>query len=165
MARGRGSLLAGRNQAPLSPDEVRRATNTFLGLDKTVNARYEEVARTGFSVCQDESGQEYGEIVFGPDIYPGPSVVDPNSALSLDAAAAHELTHYHRWKDKTALPDGSMEHVDEALTSLQAIMRYDRHLSESDVRQLISDAIQRVQLYVQKLEGDRRERQLREGVV
>ena len=157
MAKERGSLLAGRNQTPLSPEEVRRATNTFLGLDNTVSARYEGCAKTAFRVCQDESGQEYGEIVFGPDIYPGSSVVDPNSALSLDAAAAHELTHYYRWKDKIALPHGSMGYVDEALTSLQAIMRYDRHLSETDVRQLISDAVQRVQLYVQKLTGDIRE--------
>lgn len=150
---------------PLSAAEIRRATNVFLGLDNTVNTRYEEGATTRFRVCHDESDQEYGEIVFGPDIYPGWSVVDPNSALSLLAAAAHELTHYHRWKDKAALPNGSMEYVDEALTSLQAIMRYERHLSQSDMRQLISDAIQRVQLYVQKLEGDRRERQRREDVV
>ena len=157
MAKERGSLLAGRNQAPLSKDEVRRATNTFLGLDKNVNARYEEGARTAFWVRQEESGEQYGEIVFGPDIYPGRSVVDPNSALSLDAAAAHELTHYHRWKDKTALPKDLTEHLDEALTSLQAIMRYYQHLSEPDVRQLISDAIQRLQLYVQELEDARRE--------
>lgn len=157
MANERRSLLAGRNQAPLSPDEVRRATNTFLGLDNKVSTHYDEGARTAFRVCQDESGQEYGEIVFGPDIYPGSSVVDPNSVLSLDAAAAHELTHYYRWKDKIALPDGSMNHVDEALTSLQAIMRYDHHLSVTDVRQLISDAIQRIHLYVEKLSEDIRE--------
>lgn len=150
----RHSLLAGRNQAPLSADEIRRATNTFLGLDRNVNARYENGVRTAFWVREGELGEEYGEIVFGPDIYPGRSVVDPNSALSLDAAAAHELTHYHRWKDKTLLQD-STEHLDEALTSLQAIMRYDRQLSEQDVRQLISDAIQRLQLYVRELETAR----------
>ena len=155
MAKERRSFLAGRNQAPLSPEEIRRAINTFLGLEKTANARYEAGARTVFHVCEEDNGEQYGEIVFGPDIYPGHSVVDPNSALSLDAAAAHELTHYHRWKDKTALPEDSMEHLDEALTSLQAIMRYDRHLSDPDVRQLICDAIQRLQLYVQELEGER----------
>lgn len=153
MAKNRYSLLVGRNQAALSPDEVRRAINTFLGFDKNVNARYEQSARTAFRVRQEESGEQYGEIVFGPDIYPGPSVIDPNSALSLDAAAAHELTHYHRWKDKTALPKDSMEYLDEALTSLQAVMRYDRHLSEHDVRQLVCDAIQRLQLYIRELES------------
>src|SRR5262249_23584135 len=101
MAKKGYSLLAGRNQAALSPQEIRRVINTFLGLDKNVNARYEPSSRTVFWVRQEESGGQYGEIVFGPDIYPGPSVIDPNSALSLDAAAAHELTHYHRWKDKT----------------------------------------------------------------
>lgn len=152
MPNERQSLLAGRNRASLSPDEVRRATNTFLGLDKNVNVRYEANARTVFRVSRDESG-EYGEIVFGPDIYPGSSIVDPNSALSLEAAAAHELTHYHRWKDKIALPGDAVEHIDEALTSLQAIVRYGPHLSEADMRQLVSDATQRLQLYLQKLEG------------
>jgi hypothetical protein len=147
MPNGRLSLLAGRNNAPLSPDEIRRAINTFLGLDKDVNARHDPSSRTEFRVAKDASGQ-YGEIVFGPDIYPGSGVVDPNSALSLDAAAAHELTHYHRWKDKTALSEGSLEHLDEALTSLQAIFRYDRQLREADVRQLVADAIQRLQLFV-----------------
>jgi hypothetical protein len=144
------SLLAGRNLAPLNPDEIRRATNTFLGLDNTVNTRYAPDKRTIFHVIQ-ESGEDYGEIVFGPDIYPGTSVIDPNSALGLKAAAAHELTHYYRWKDKTALPDDSVEYLDEALTSLHAIMRYDRQLTERDVRELISDAIQRLQLFIQRL--------------
>ncbi len=148
----KGSLLAGRNQAPLSEEDIRRATNTFLGLDSTVNARYDPEGRTVFRVGREEFGEEYGEIVFGPDIYPGHSVVDPNAALGLRPAAAHELTHYHRWADKTVLPDDFMEFLDEALTSLHAIMRYDRHLSEHDVRQLISDAIQRLQLFIKSIE-------------
>jgi hypothetical protein len=149
----RVSLLAGRNPAPLSPEDIRRAINTFLGLDQYVNVRYEEGGRTVFRIDRDESGEEYGEIVFGPDVYPGRSVMDPNSALGLQAAAAHELTHYHRWKDKTEFPNPSMGHLDEALTSLQAILRYDRQLCDHDVRQLVSDAIQRLQLYVQDLEA------------
>lgn len=151
MAAERYSLLAGRNKAPLSQEEVRRAATTFLGLDQNVNARYDEGARTVFRVSTDDSGHEFGEIIFGPDVYPGASVVDPNSALSLDAAAAHELTHYHRWKDKTALAAGALEHLDEALTSLQAIFRYDKQLSHTDIRQLVSDAIQRLQLYAREL--------------
>jgi len=150
MPNERTSLLAGRNKAPLTNDEIRRASNTFLGLDKNVNARYDPQSRTVFRVSVDASGGRYGEVVFGPDIYPGSSVVDPNSALSLDAAAAHELTHYHRWKDKTALSAESLEHLDEALTSLQAIFRYDRHLCDTDVRQLVADAMQRLQLFVRE---------------
>jgi hypothetical protein len=123
-------------------------------LDQTVNVRYDESGRTVFRVAGEGVEEEYGEIVFGPDIYPGRSVIDPNSALGLQAAAAHELTHYYRWKDKTELPDRSMEHLDEALTSLQAILRYDRQLSEQDVRQLVCDAMHRLQLYVQGLEGN-----------
>jgi hypothetical protein len=74
--------------------------------------------------------------------------VDPNSALSVDAAAAHELTHYHRWRDKSDLKEPKLEYLDEALTSLQAIARYTQHLSETDKAQLVADAIQRIQLFV-----------------
>ncbi len=151
MSNGKYSLLAGRNQAPLSEEEIRRAINTFLGLDSSVNVRHEPNARTVFRVDHDDSGQEFGEIVFGPDIYPGAGVVDPNSALSLDAASAHELTHYHRWRNKAALSDDTLDHMDEALTSLEAILRYGRHLRDLDVLQLVSDALQRLQLYLQDL--------------
>jgi hypothetical protein len=89
--------------------------------------------------------------VFGPDIFPGGSVIDPNAALSVEAAAAHELTHFHRWKDKTVMAAVPLEHLDEALTSLQAILRYDRHLSDSDIRQLLADAVQRIVLFVNEL--------------
>lgn len=152
MLRDRRSLLAGRNRSPLDEHEIRRAHNMFLGFEPTINVRYESNAHTCFHIAHEENGEEYGEIVFGPDIYPGRGVVDPNSALGLKAAVAHELTHYHRWKDKTALPEEAPEHLDEALTSLQAIMRYDRELDAPDVRQLIADALQRLQLYAQALE-------------
>jgi hypothetical protein len=150
----RRSLLAGRNQSPLSQEEILRASNTFLGLDSAVSVRHVHNARTAFRVARDDTNDEYGEVVFGPDIYPGRSVVDPNSALSLTAAAAHELTHFHRWRDMIALPQDAVEHLDEAFTSLQAIFRYQRHLSEHDILQLVADSIQRLQLYVQSLERD-----------
>jgi hypothetical protein len=150
--RRKHSLLAGRNHAPLSQEDIRRAINTFLGLDQHVNVRYEGTARTVFHVNIAESGDEIGEIIFGPDIYPGRSVMDPNSALGLQAAAAHELTHYYRWKDKNELPHGSFGHLDEALTSLQAILRYSRNLSDQDILQLVSDAMQRIQLYHQEFD-------------
>ena len=141
-------LLAGRNQGPLGQVEIRRATNTFLGLDSTVNVRHDPSAQTGFRIARDESGDEFGEVVFGPDIYPGRGVVDPNSALSLDAAAAHELAHYYRWRDKTELPTNGMTPLDEALTSLEAILRYERHLKAHDIRMLVSDAVQRINIYI-----------------
>lgn len=147
------SLLAGRNNAPLSHDDIRRAATIFLGMEPNVSARYEASSLTVFRVDHDTSGLEYGEIVFGPDIYPGQGIVDPNSALSVDAAAAHELAHYFRWRNKTALNDNTLIHLDEALTSLEAIVRYERHLSPQDVRQLVSDATQRVCLHVQGLKG------------
>jgi hypothetical protein len=153
MPNDRSSLLAGRNKKPLTKDDILRATNTFLGLDGSVNARFDPGSRTAFCLSSDASGS-FGEIVFGPDIYPGESVIDPNSALSLNAAAAHELTHYYRWKDKLELADEGLEHLDEALTSLQAIFRYDRKLCESDIRQLISDAVQRIQLFLQEHQVD-----------
>jgi hypothetical protein len=101
-----------------------------------------------FRVDLDEGGTQFGEIVFGPDIYPGTSVVDPNSALSLVAAAAHELTHYHRWVDLQALSDNRLEHLDEAFTSLQAISRYYAELKDVDIRGLAADAMQRIKLFI-----------------
>ncbi len=141
-------LIAGRNQAPLEPNDVRRAINTFLGLDSTVVVRHDPTVQTGFRVSHDESGEEFGEVVFGPDIYPGRAIVNPNAALSLDAAAAHELAHYYRWRDKTELPVDTMTPLDEALTSLEAILRYEQHLKSHDVRMLVSDAVQRISMYI-----------------
>jgi hypothetical protein len=151
MPNQKSSLLAGRNKKPLTAEEIRRASTVFLGLDGKVNARHDPDSRTVFRVSVDESGVEFGEIVFGSDIYPGSSVVDPNSALSLDAAAAHELTHYHRWRDLTAISEEHLMHLDEALTSLQAIFRYEHQLNQTDLRLLVADAIQRIQLYVKEL--------------
>ena len=128
-----------------------------------MNTRYDPTVRTVFRVSNDDSGEEFGEIVFGPDIYPGSSVIDPNSALSLDAAAAHELTHYYRWKSKIALQETELEHLDEALTSLDAILRYGRDLNETDLRQLVSDAIQRLQLHIEELKEMQNKPESKEG--
>ena len=64
-------------------------------------------------------------------------------------AVAHEITHYHRWRDTTEINDTRLEAIDEALTSLEAILRFPRQLNEHDVRQLVSDAIQRLQIFAQ----------------
>src|SRR5438046_6071107 len=142
-------LLTGRNTAPLSDHEIKRVANVFLGLDRNVNVRYEENCRTVFRVSFDEqTGIEYGEIVFGPDIYPGGNIIDPNSAVTVDAAAAHEITQFYQWKDKAALEGESFEHIDEALTSLEAVCRYGGHLNETDKLRLVCDATQRLQLFI-----------------
>lgn len=130
---------------------MRRAINTFLGMDSSVNVRYDGNANTHFHVVKEGVEAEYGEIVFGPDIYPGPGIVDPNSALSLDAAAAHELTHYYRWRDKSELTDPRMKHLDEALTSLEAMLRYEKELKPVDMRGLVADALQRLHFYIAEL--------------
>ncbi len=144
------SLLAGRSLAPLADKDVKRAISTFLGLDPKAPVRYQEAARTSFRVYLDESGQETPEIIFGPDLYPGTGVLDPNSSLSMQAAAAHELTHYARWVDKTELSQDHLFEIDEALTSLESILRFQTKLGEHDIRQLVGDAIQRLQLFAQK---------------
>jgi hypothetical protein len=149
MPANRESLLAGRNGAPLDPRDVRRAINTFLGLDRSAPVRYEEGARTAFRVIVEEV-EEIVEIVFGPDLYPGIGVTDPNSSLSMQAAAAHELSHYYRWRDRTEIANEQLFEIDEALTSLEAILRFPRELSDHDIRQLVADAIQRLQIFSQK---------------
>jgi len=102
-----------------------------------------------------EGEEEVVEIVFGSDIYPGPGIADPNSSLSMEAAAAHELTHWRRWTDKTELVEDDLLEIDEALTSLEAAIRYGEKLSPHDIRQLIADAIQRLQIYSGKKQAVR----------
>lgn len=143
------SLLAGRNNAPLDELQVRRAFNTFMGMDLQVTreaVRFEPGSITGF---RPGAGEQAPEIVFGPDIYPGLNVINPNASLSMVAAVAHELTHFHRAEDLIHLPAGVLTHVDEALTSLQAILRYQGHLNPHDIRQLVEDAILRLQTFAQ----------------
>jgi hypothetical protein len=154
MPANRESLLAGRNQQPLDPKEIRRALTAFIGLEQKAPVRYEEDARTRFRVEMHET-EELAEIVFGPDIYPGAGVVDPNSSLSMEGAAAHELTHWRRWMDKTELVDEDLLEIDEALTSLEAAIRFGDRLSSHDIRQLMADAIPRLQLYSQRKQPPR----------
>jgi hypothetical protein len=145
------SLMTGRNLAPLSEEDKKRTTNTFMGLDPEAVVRFDAENRTVFRIANDPlTAEEYGEIVFGPDIYPGTNIVDPNSSLGLVAAAAHELTHLYRWRDKQAIDDESLEHIDEALTSLQAIANFGG-LKPVEVRQLAADAMQRLRLHLIQL--------------
>jgi hypothetical protein len=143
----RESLLAGRNAQPLSDDDVRRVYNTFLGLEPHLLVRYARGSRTVFRV--PAAGEDGGdcEVTFGEDIYPGNAVLDPNASLSMQAAVAHEVTHYFRWRDKTEINDLELEAIDEALTSLEAILRFPRDLNDHDTRKLVADAIQRLQLF------------------
>lgn len=142
------SLLDGRNVAPLTETEIRRASSTFMGLDNQVNVRYEAHGSTRFLTGVDEFQEEFGEIVFSSDLYPGTNIANPNSALSMKAAAAHELAHFYRWTDKSELPHGELTHIDEAMTSLEAAVRYAASLSTTDMHGLISDAMQRLRLFV-----------------
>lgn len=143
-------LLGGRNQAPLSKHQVQRVVETFLGLDPEMrNVRHEPGGTTRFRVVsadESDTGEEYGEIVFGPDIYPGSGVATANSLLTMRAAAAHELAHYHRWLNLTELKDDAAEHLDEAYTSLEAVQRFGRKLDVVETEQLVGDSLQRLAL-------------------
>lgn len=142
------SLLTGRNTAPLDNTDIRRISNMVLGLDNGVNFKYEEGANTRFLTRTDEAGEVHGEIIFSNDVYPGTNIANPNSALTLKAAIAHELTHFHRWQNRTELPHGVKTHIDEAMTSLEAALRYGRDLDRTDFEGLISDALQRLRMYI-----------------
>lgn len=151
--RDTGSLLAGRSLAPLNDRKVTSVANTFYGLDSQAPVQHDPDGPTRF-VIEDENGEEFGRIYFGSDIYPGASVGDPNSALSMRAAAAHELSHFHRWNDQTELPLGVHRHLDEAQTSLDAALRYAGDLSAHEIQQLIRDAFQRLQMHRQEVGMD-----------
>jgi hypothetical protein len=70
--------------------------------------------------------------------------------LSTQAAAAHEIVHLYRWREKTELLGEGLIEIDEALTSLSAITHFQKSLSDQEVRQLVADAIQRLQSFAQK---------------
>jgi hypothetical protein len=78
---GHKSLLSGRNKAPLTEEEIRRAAIVFRGLDEEVPARHATADVEGNSTrCRtfkDEEGHDACEVVFGPDLYPGTSPLDP----------------------------------------------------------------------------------------
>ncbi len=118
--------------------------NTFLGMDTSVQpVTYEAGARTVFRIVgaeESEDGEEYGEIVFGEDIYPGTGLANPNAALTMRAAVAHEASHYHRWLNKAQIDDVELEYLDEALTSLEAVQRYGHQLDLTEITQLVADA-------------------------
>jgi hypothetical protein len=149
------SLLPGRSTAPLDENRANSVSATFMGLQIDVpredqcDSRYDPSALTHFEPQESDAGGAYGLIVFGPDIFPGTSALDPNAEVSMKAAAAHELSHYHRWRDTTELDVG---YLDEALTSLDAALRYSHHLSGYDTQQLIRDAIRRVSLFQQEMD-------------
>lgn len=146
------SLLAGRNQAPLSRGEIDRATATFLAFDDKVSARYEAGARTRFVVVPEQDGEpEYGEVVFSEDLYPGNNIAHANAALSMRAAAAHELSHFYRWLDKRELDGAAKRNLDEALTSLEAAQRFAKKLTETEILELVADAAERLRLHLADL--------------
>ena len=153
MSRAERSLLAGRSNLELDDRKVRRVTNTFLGLDDTVPFQYDATGHTRF-VVEEEETEEVGKVYFGKDIYPGPSVLDPNSALSMKAAVAHEISHFHRWQDGHELPLGVHRDLDEGLTSLDAALRFSGDLTPHEIQQLIRDAMQRLQLHRGTLGAD-----------
>ncbi|QAV69251.1 hypothetical protein ESZ53_01610 [Salinibacterium sp. UTAS2018] len=151
-ARGRPSLIAGRSNLPLDDRQIRIVAETFSGFDYQVPFRYEDTARTSFRVEVNEFGNEEGIVVVGRDVFPGASIIDPNSALSMKAAVAHEISHYYRWKDQTEFPELEYEYLDEALTSLDASLRFPA-LSPHELKQLVLDAIQRIQIYRSHIHG------------
>jgi hypothetical protein len=153
MNRSEGSLFGGRSNAPLDDGKVRSVATTFVGLDQEVPFQLDPEGRTRFVVELGDDG-EIGKVYFGPDVFPGTGVADPNSALSMKAAVAHEISHFHRWRDATELPLGQHTNLDEALTSLDAALRFSRELSNHEVGQLIRDAVQRLQLLRSELFGE-----------
>ena len=142
-----GSLLPGRNNLPLNEGQIRSVMNTFIGLDRSSAPIYRPDGRTVFRVTKVDDQEEECQILFGADIYPGPNVIDPNASLGLKAAVAHELSHFYRHADMTEINDPALMHIDEALTSLDAVNRFSRDLNDHEIRQLVADAMHRLQLY------------------
>ena len=119
-------------------------SSVFLGFDSQVPARYDERAKSHFEVIS-EDGKKFGVVYFGPDIYPGQGdTLNPNPTLPMHAAVAHEVVHFHRHRDGTQFNEFGLEHLDEALTSLEAAIKFPRELSGHDVSELVRDAAYRI---------------------
>src|SRR5687768_3847893 len=150
----RASLPPNRNNQPLTENQVDRVFLLFRHLDKSVSVRHVPGQRTCFVVRQNPDGDEIGEVCFGADIQPGVAILDPNSTMSSLAAAAHEVTHYYRWIDGTELPRGPLDNIDEAITSLVAVLKFQDKLEWSEKAQLISDALIRLRLHLDGQQPD-----------
>jgi hypothetical protein len=149
--RPKASLPGGRSTAPLTEDKQKSVARTIVGLDPEVPYKHLESGYTHLAMELDEDQLEVGVVYFAADIYPGQGAADPNSVLSMKAAVAHELSHFHRWRDQRELPLGVYRDLDEAMTSLDAALRYARHLSTHEIEQLISDALQRLTSHFHQL--------------
>ena len=143
------SLVFGRNLAPLAERQQSAVVNTFYGFERSAIVRYDAGSRTVFRTFEEGDELKY-EIVFGPDIYPGIGVGDPNSVLSMRSAVVHEISHQIRHIDGTEIDEIELWHLDEALTSLGAALRFRAQLNEFEIIQLVSDAYQRIELYVRE---------------
>ncbi len=146
MAKGQSSLLNGRNAEPLSDVRVQTVSAAFHWFDRTANVKHDG-GRTRFRPIAGDPVVNH-EILFGPDIYPGANIGNPNSCLSMRAAVVHELTHKVRHDNGFEVNEPELEHIDEALTSLSAILQFQRKLEDFEILELVSDAVQRLQEYV-----------------
>lgn len=142
------SLLDGRNNVPLSDNQIQSVASTLFGLDKEVPYIYEPGGQTVFR-ARVEDQQEICEIAYGPDIFPGTGIANANAQLGMKGAVAHEICHFYRHRNLTELNDERLRHIDEAMTSLEAIGRFPRDLNDHDMRELAADALQRLRLFVQ----------------
>jgi hypothetical protein len=145
-----GSLLHGRGNAPLTEEQQEKISAAFYFFDRTANVRFDP-GRTRFRPINGNADLNH-EILFGPDILPGPNIADPNACLSMRGAVVHELAHKTRHDDATEINDPTLEHIDEALTSLSAILKFQRKLEDFEILGLVSDAVQRLQLHVAQLQ-------------
>src|SRR5258708_24410433 len=142
----RASLPPNGNHQALTDGQIDRMFLTFRHLDSRVNIRHVPGKRTCFVVTAGPEG-DVAEICFGPDIHPGGGILDPNSIMTPQAAAAHEIAHYHRWAEGTEPPQGALDNIDEALTRLTAGLRFHDKLEWIDTRQLISHSVQRLEMH------------------
>ena len=148
MAKNQASLLEGRNTEPLSEERVKAVHATFHWFDRAANVKFDG-GRTRFSVIVGNPEVNH-EILFGPDIFPGQNIGNPNSCLSMRAAVVHELSHKARHDNGFEVDEPELEHIDEALTSLSAILQFQRKLDDFEIAELVADAVHRLQKFVQE---------------
>jgi hypothetical protein len=148
------SLPPTRRREALSEEEFRIVEIIFRGLGY-VGALERAPQNDSFTrfIVRGQGADVYGVIVVAGDLYPRRGdVANPNSTIDAPSAAAHEITHFYRWQSGTELSRGPL---DEAITSLEAVCRFRRDLNPVQIEALISDALYRLNILSQEMDGEK----------
>lgn len=156
----RTSLPPGRNQSSLDEAQKAQVEQAFRGLGYQGKLEFREGPGTKSGFVPNNAGEPC--IVIGADIFPG-KAMNPNAMMDMLSAAAHEISHHSRWTN--SWEHREFEHLDEAVTSLQAACWSKQFLSPSQIESLVSDAIERLGLLNEQIIELKKNAELKDNAI